>query len=160
MKHKINWYSLGVALVLAAVLTISCRPHFAAFDCNFQGWQNPTIIVGADGVDVVLFDDRARMTMDKLHDYLSELPDRYWRSGRIVAIQVGGLGAPNTDDVIRRNVKETKRIVESLDIQIKCPNRHVIAALPPNSLEAGGGTCVVSLNRVSTICVSKWDQEC
>jgi hypothetical protein len=123
MKHKGRSYSLGFALVLAAVLTISCWPRSSALDCNFQNWQNPTIVVGADGMDVVLFDDHARMTLDKLHDYLSGLPDRYWRHGRIVAIQAGGLRAPNTDDVIRRNVEETKRIVESLGIQIKCPNR-------------------------------------
>src|SRR5437773_2075075 len=114
MKHNVNWYSPGFALVLAAVLTISCRPRSSALDCNFQNWQNPTIVVGADGVNVVLFDDGARMTLDKLHDYLSELPNRYWGRGKIVAIQEGGLRAPNTDDVIRRNMEQTKRIVESL----------------------------------------------
>lgn len=159
MKHNVNSSSLGLVLVLAAGLTISCRSRLAAFDCNFQNWQNPTILVGADDVDVVLFDDRARVTLDKLHDYLSELPDRYWRRGRIVAIRVGGLRAPNTNDVIRRNVEQTKQIVDSLGIQIKCRNGGGITALPPNSLDAsGGGSRVGSVNQVSTICV-KWDQE-
>jgi len=129
MNHKVNWYIRGVVLVLVAGLTISCRSRPAAFDCNFQDWQGPSIVVGADDVNVVLFDDGASMPLDKLHDYLSELPNRYWGRGRVVSISEGGLRAPNTDDVIRANMKETKRIVESLGIQIKCQGRQVTAAL-------------------------------
>jgi hypothetical protein len=122
MKPKVNWYGLGFALVLAAVLTISCRPRSSEYDCNDQNWKNPTIVVGADHVDVVLFDDYAHLPLDQLRDYLSELPNRYWGRGRFVRISEGGLRAPHTDDVIRRNMKQTVEIVESLGIQIKCRN--------------------------------------
>jgi hypothetical protein len=125
---------------------VSCHWRSSALDCNFQDWQNPSIVVGANGVDIVLFDDRARVTMDKPRDYLSELPNRYWRQGRIVRIEEGGLRAPNADDLIRRNMQQTKQIVESLGIQIKCPNAHVTASLPPNkSLDRSGGCafCII-----------------
>jgi hypothetical protein len=122
MKPKVNWYGLGFALVLAAVLTISCRPRSSEYDCNDQNWKNPTIVVGADHVDVVLFDDYAHLPLDQLRDYLSELPNRYWGRGRFVRISEGGLRAPHTDDVIRRNMKQTEEILESLGIQIKCRN--------------------------------------
>jgi hypothetical protein len=79
--------------------------------------------------------------MDKLRGYLSELPDRYFPRGRIVAIQEGGLRAPNTDDLIRRNMAQTKQIIESLGMRIKCPGVNTVAALPPNkSLDASGGS--------------------
>lgn len=132
MKHHLNRYRLSFALLLAAVLVISCRSRSSDLDCNFNDWQNPSIVVGANGVEIILFDDRARVTMDKLRDYLSDLPDRYWRRGRIIRIEEGGLRAPNTDDLIRRNMEQTKQIVESLGIQIKCPNAMSIATLPSN----------------------------
>jgi hypothetical protein len=136
----------GLAVFVAAVLMGSCRPPSSALDCNFQNWQNPSIVVGADGVDIVLFDDRTKVTMDKLSDYLSELPDRYFPRGRIVAIQEGGLRAPNTDELIRRNMEQTKQIVKSLGIQIKCPNAGVTAMLPPNRDTDPFGLCNYSLS--------------
>lgn len=109
MKHNLSCYRAGLALLLTVVLMVSCRPRSSAVDCNLQGWENPSIIVGANGVEVVLFDDRARVTLDKLRDYLSEVPDRYWRRGKIVAIQEGALHAPNTDDLIRRNMEQRNK---------------------------------------------------
>ncbi len=144
MKHNFICYQVGVALVLAGLLLVSCRPRSSAStDYNSirdaKDWQNPFIIVEADGVEVVLFDDRARVTMDKLRDYLSDLPNRYWPYGKIVAIGEGGLRSGNDDDFIRRNKAQTKQIVESMGIRIKWWN--VVAALPPNkSLDASGGS--------------------
>jgi hypothetical protein len=78
-------------------------------------------------VEVTLFDDYAYMPLDQLRDYLSELPNRYWGRGKIVSISEGGLRAPHTDDIIRRNLKQTVEIVESLGIEIKCRHGQIIA---------------------------------
>ena len=140
MRRKLNFYRPGFALLFAAVLMVSCRPRSSSLGCNSQDWQNPSIVVGANDVDVVLFDDSARLTIDKLHDYLSELPNRYWRHGRIIRIGEGGIRAPNSDNLIRRNMEQTKQIVESLGIKM-CLNPLVGAASPPNkSLDAGRGS--------------------
>jgi hypothetical protein len=136
MRRNLNCCRPSFALLLAAVLVVSCRPRSSALDCDFNDWQNPSIIVEADGVEVVLFDGRTRITMGNLRDYLSELPNRYWRQGRIVAIDEGGLRAPHTDNLIRSNMEQTKRIVESLGIQI-CPNKRAIAALLPHNNSLG-----------------------
>src|SRR4051812_7435690 len=130
MKHDLRYCWASLALLPAVVLMISCRPRSSALDCNFQGWKNPTIVVGADHVHVDLFDDGANVTMDELREYLSEIPNRYWGRGRIVAIHEGGLRAPHTDDLIRRNMEQTKEIVESLGIQIKCRRGGLTSALP------------------------------
>ena len=128
MKHNL---SLGVGLLLAGILTVSCQSRSSVLDCNFSddAQDCPHIIVDADCVEIELFDDRARVPIDKLRDYLSELPNRYWRHGKVVAINEGGLRPPHSDDVIRHNKEETKRIVESLGIRIKCPGRNVTALL-------------------------------
>jgi hypothetical protein len=140
MRRKLNFYRPGFALLFAAVLMVSCRPRSSSIGCNLQDWQKPSIVVGADHVDVVLFDDSARLPIDKLHDYLSELPNRYWQHGRIIRVGEGGLRAPNTDNLIRRNMQQAKQIVESLGIKI-CPNPLVGAASPPNkSLDASRGS--------------------
>jgi hypothetical protein len=138
MKRNLNWYRPRFLLPLVGLLLVSCHSRSSTVDCNSQDWQNPSIVVGANDVDVVLFDDRATVTMDKLRDYLSGLPNRYWRQGRIIRIGEGGLRNRNTDDVIRRNLQQTKQIVESLGIQI-CENP-LTGALPPNkSLDRSHG---------------------
>src|SRR5689334_3093271 len=141
LRQNLNWCRPRFLLLFAAFLMVSCHRSAAKLDCNFQDWQNPSIVVGADHVNIVLFDDRATVTMDKLRDYLSQVPNRYWRQGRIVRINEGGLRAPNADDLIRRNMQQTKQIVHSLGIQIKCPNAGVVGAWPPNkSLHASRGS--------------------
>jgi len=144
MKHNFNCYQVGVALILAGLLMVSCsRRSSATPDYNAirdaKDWQNPFIIVEGDGVEVVLFDDRARVTMDKLREYLSDLPNRYWPYGKIVAIGEGGIRAGNDGDFIRRNKAQTKQIVEAMGIRIKWWN--VVDTLPPNkSLDRSGGS--------------------
>jgi hypothetical protein len=150
-KHNLS-FSLG--LLLAGILTMSCHSHSYISDCNFSddAQDCPHIVVDADGVEINLFDDYSRVTMDKLRDYLSDLPRRYWRTGKVVVISEGGLRS-GSDDVIRRNKERTKQIVESLGIRIKCPGRNVTAALPPNkSLHASRMSGLLSDNlRVSPL---------
>ena len=94
-----------------------------------KDWQNPFIVVEANGVDIVLPDDRAHVSVDKLHDYLTQLPRRYWPYGKIVAISEGALRSGNDDELIRQNKALTKQIVESMGIRI---DWWPTAALPPN----------------------------
>jgi hypothetical protein len=125
--------SSGVGLLLAAILTMSC--HFRSYflPCKFGDVQDcPQIVIDADAVEVNLFDDHARVTIDKLRDYLSALPTRYWRNGRFVVISVGGLQPPHSEELIRHNKEQTQQIVESLGIEIKCRGRNVTARVPPN----------------------------
>jgi len=134
-------FSLG--LILAGMLTTSCHSGSYISDCNFSddAQDCPHIVVDADAVEINLFDDYARVTLDRLRDYLSNLPRRYWRNGKTVVISEGGLRPPHSDDLIRRNREQTKQIVESLGIRIKCPGRNVTAALRPNkSLHASRGS--------------------
>src|SRR5262245_57479508 len=128
MKDDLNgWASL--VLILVVVLVGACRPRSSALDCNFDNWRNPSIVVGADGVEVELVDDHARLGMNQLRDYWSELPERDWPAGKVVKIGEGGLRAPHTDDLIRRNLEQTKEIVSSLGIQIKCQHVTMTAGL-------------------------------
>jgi hypothetical protein len=127
----------GLCIVLLAVVAIlipSCRSRSSASP-NYhsirdaEDWQNPFIVVEADGVDIVLPDDRAHVSMDKLRDYLSQLPGRYWPYGKIIAISEAGFRSGNDDERIRQNKALTKQIVESMGIRIDWwPS----AALPPN----------------------------
>jgi hypothetical protein len=142
-KHKSRYYRASIVLALACVLGSSCHPRSTAsidYDSirDAKDWQNPFLLVDADAIEIVLPDDRARVSMDKLQDYLSELPGRYWPYGKIVAVGEGGLRPPNADEVIRQNKARTKEILESMGIRIKWWN--VVAALPPNkSLDRSGG---------------------
>lgn len=140
VRHNLR-FSLG--LLLAGILTMSCHSHSYIFDCNFrEDFEDcPHLVVDADAVEINLFDDYARVPMDKLRDYLSDLPRRYWRNGKVVIISEGGLRPAHSDDLIRRNKEQTKQIVQSLGIQIKCPGRNVVTALPPNKLlDRSGGS--------------------
>jgi hypothetical protein len=133
VKHN-SFFNAG--LFFAGILTMSCHSRSYISDCNFSddAQDCPHIVVDADGVEINLFDDYARVTLDKLRDYLSNLPKRYWRNGKTVVISEGGLRPPHSDDLIRRNREQTKQIVESLGIRIKCPGRNVVSALPPIKL--------------------------
>ncbi|HYR75966.1 MAG TPA: hypothetical protein VEM96_08990 [Pyrinomonadaceae bacterium] len=148
-KHKSSYYRASIVLALACVLASSCRPRSSAsidYDSirDAKDWQNPFLLVDADAIEIVLPDDRARVPVDKLHDYLSELPGRYWPYGKIVAVSEGGLRPPNADGVIRQNKAQTKQILDSMGIRIKWWN--VVSALPPNkSLDASGGSVFLNL---------------
>jgi hypothetical protein len=142
-KHKSNYYRAGIVLALACVLGASCRSRSSASDYDSirdaKDWQNPFLVIDADAIEIVLPDDRARVPIDKLHDYLSDLPGRYWPYGKIVAVGEGGLRPPNSNGLIRQNKAQTKQILESMGIRIKWWN--VVATLPPNkSLDASRGS--------------------
>jgi hypothetical protein len=130
VKHSLI-FNLG--LLLAGILTMSCHSRSSSFDCNFSddAQDCPHIVVDADGVEINLFDDHANVNIDKLRDYLSQLPRRYWRNGKVVVISEGGFRPPHSDDLIHRNKEQTIQIVESLGLRNKCAGRNVVAALPP-----------------------------
>jgi hypothetical protein len=135
-KHKSRYYRASIVLALACVLGLSCRPRSSAsieYDSirDAKDWQNPFLIVDADAIEIVLPDDRARVPVDKLHNYLSELPGRYWPYGKIVAVGEGGLRPPNADGVIRQNKAQVKQILDSMGIRINWWN--VVSAAPPNN---------------------------
>jgi hypothetical protein len=60
--------------------------------------------------------------MDKLQDYLSKLPDRYWPYGKIVAVQEAGLRSGNDGERILQNKAQTIQILKSLGVKIKLWN--------------------------------------
>lgn len=142
-KHKSSYYWASIVLALACVPGSSCRPRpSASIDYESiryaKDWRNPFLLVDADAIEIVLPDDRARVSVDKLHDYLSELPRRYWPYGKIVAVGEGGLRPPNADRVIKQKKAQTKQILDSMGIRIKWWN--VVSALSPNKLDASGGS--------------------
>jgi hypothetical protein len=106
-------------LMLPLLVATSCAHHKYDSIRDAKDWQNPFLVIEGDGVEVELPDDRAKVTTDKLQDYLSNLPDRYWPYGEIVAAQEASIRSGNDDELIRHNKALTKQIVESMGIRIK-----------------------------------------
>ncbi len=116
---QIRLTSVFVFLLLTPLLTTSCKHEKYDSIRDATDWKNPFLIIEGNGVEVLVPDDRAHLTMDKLQDYLFNLPDRYWPYGKIVAVQEAGLRSGNDDELILQNKAQTIQILKSLGIKIK-----------------------------------------
>jgi hypothetical protein len=116
---QIRLTSVFVFLLLTSSVATSCKHENPDSMRDAKDWHNPVLIIEGNGVEVVLPDDRAHVTMDKLRDYLLNLPDRYWPYGKIIAVQEAGLRSGNDDELIRQNMAQTIQILKALGVKIR-----------------------------------------
>lgn len=117
-----------LALVLVASLTLAACSHESAAKTpdpqailqaipaadsakyervkDMKNWQNPYLIVRADGIALLDVADSAEIILkpDELLPALSKLPPSNWPYGRVVAAAMGGVTISDQDKIaIRRN---------------------------------------------------------
>ncbi len=119
MGKQIQLTSVVVLLLLVSSLTSSCKHEKYDSIRDAQDWENPFLIIQGNGVTVVSQDERVLVPVDKLQEYLTNLPDRNWPYGKIVGIADASLRSGNDDELITRNKQAVTLILKSLGIRTK-----------------------------------------
>ena len=86
-----------------------------------KGWQNPYLIVRADGVGLLDPDDHLERILkpEELTRVLGNLPPSAWPYGRVVAVTENGVKGPADDEVkIRQNRAIVAGTLETLHVLI------------------------------------------
>ncbi|MGA7754707.1 MAG: hypothetical protein WCB05_17885 [Candidatus Sulfotelmatobacter sp.] len=89
---------------------------------NMKNWQNPYLIVRADGVALLDVADSAEIILktDELLPALAKLPPSNWPYGRVVAAAEGGTTVSDQDRVaIRRNKGIVGGLLDGAHIAIR-----------------------------------------
>ena len=84
-----------------------------------QEWQNPFLIIQGNGVTVVSQDERVLVPVDKLQEYLTNLPLRNWPYGKIVGMADASLRSGNDNELIPQNRQAVTRILQSQGLRTK-----------------------------------------
>lgn len=87
---------------------------------NMKTWQNPYLIVKAEGVgllDAVNHEEQL-LKPDELPEALAKLPVSSWPYGRVVAVAVNGAQGPGEEALLRRNRGIVAGTLDSLHILI------------------------------------------
>jgi hypothetical protein len=87
---------------------------------DMKGWQNPYLIVQADGVallDVGNHEERL-LKPAELTQELAKLPPSAWPYGRVVAVTENGVRNSESDVLIRKNRALVAGTLESLHVLI------------------------------------------
>jgi len=87
---------------------------------NMKNWQNPYLIVKADGVgllDAVNHEEHL-LKADELPQALAKLPSSSWPYGRVVAVAVNGTQTPADEASVRKNRGVVAGTLESLHVLI------------------------------------------
>jgi hypothetical protein len=85
-------------------------------------WQNPYLIVRAQGIDVRPINgatETRTMSPAEVTAYLEKLPSIAWPYGSVVAVQESGLRAPGDDAQIKRNREELVRLLEKAGVKFE-----------------------------------------
>ncbi|MGC2529657.1 MAG: hypothetical protein WA639_18050 [Candidatus Acidiferrum sp.] len=87
-----------------------------------RDWQNPYLIVKADGIDarqISSVTEAPKMSPADVIAYLEKLPSVAWPYGLVVVVQEGGVRAPGNDTQIRRNRDELVRLLEKAGVKVE-----------------------------------------
>src|SRR6266849_6659726 len=87
---------------------------------DMKGWQNPYLIIKADGVALLDAGSHEEHLLKpaELTQALAKLPPRAWPYGRVVAVTENGVRAPGDDVSIRKNRALVAGTLESLHVLI------------------------------------------
>lgn len=88
-----------------------------------RDWQNPYLVIRAEGVEVVSRSaaaERRIIPCDELAVFLESLPDTAWPYGRVVAAQEIGIRRVDgrDDQPIAENKARAERILRSLGVKV------------------------------------------
>jgi len=84
-------------------------------------WQNPYVIISADGYELILADKKRsnrNLTLDELETTLLDLPLERWPLGKVIAVQEAGLRSPGDDLQISSNLRALEHLLEAYKISI------------------------------------------
>lgn len=119
MGKQIQLTSAVVLLLLVSSLTSSCKHEKYDSILDAKDWQNPFLIIQGNGVTVISQDERVLLPVDKLPEYLTNLPGRNWPYGKIVAIADASLRSGNDNERIPPNRRAVTQILKSLGVRTK-----------------------------------------
>ena len=88
---------------------------------SWRDWQNPYLIVQANGIDVRPINaatEAPTMSPEEVVAYLEKLPSIAWPYGLVVAVQENGLLVPGDDARIKRNREELVRLLEKAGVKV------------------------------------------
>jgi len=86
-----------------------------------RDWQNPYLIVQANGIDarpISAATETPTMSPADVVAYLENLPPMAWPYGLVVAVQENGVRATGDDARIKRNREELVRLLENAGIKV------------------------------------------
>ncbi|MCA1686175.1 MAG: hypothetical protein LC745_09385, partial [Planctomycetia bacterium] len=87
-----------------------------------KDWQNPYLVVGADGVVVIskaVLGGRKTVPVRELSHTLLGLPVDAWPYGRVIAIQEAGIRSGDDDKVIEQNKEKAERDLKGLQVKLE-----------------------------------------
>jgi len=87
-----------------------------------RDWQNPYLMVQANGIDVrpiSAFTEAPTMSPADAVAYLEKLPSIAWPYGLVVAVGENGVRAPDDDARIKRNREELVRLLEEAGVRVE-----------------------------------------
>jgi hypothetical protein len=88
---------------------------------NARDWQNPYLMVRANGIDarpISAATETPTMSPADVVAYLEKLPSMAWPYGLVVAVQENGVRAPGDDARIKRNREELVRLLEEAGVRV------------------------------------------
>ena len=86
-----------------------------------RDWQNPYLMVQANGIDVRPISaatEAPTMSPADVVAYLEKLPSMAWPYGLVVAVSENGVRALGSDERIKRNREELVRLLEKAGIKV------------------------------------------
>ena len=86
-----------------------------------RDWQNPYLIVRANGIDARPISTATKaptMSPVDVVAYLERLPSMAWPYGLVVAVQENGVRALGDDARIKRNREELVRLLEKAGVKV------------------------------------------
>jgi hypothetical protein len=87
-----------------------------------RDWQNPYLIVKADGIEALPISAATvapTMSPEDAMVYLGKLPSVAWPYGLVVVVQVSGLQAPGNAAQIERNREDLVRLLEKAGVRVE-----------------------------------------
>ena len=87
-----------------------------------RDWQNPYLIVQANGIDarpVSAATNATTMSPADAVTYLERLPSGAWPYGLVVVVSENGLRHPGDDAQIKRNREELVRLLENAGVKVE-----------------------------------------
>ena len=86
-----------------------------------RDWQNPYLMVRANGIDVLPISaatEAPTMSPADVVAYLEKLPSMAWPYGLVVAVSENGIRADGDDARIKRNREELVRFLENAGVKV------------------------------------------
>jgi hypothetical protein len=84
-----------------------------------RDWQNPYLIVRANGIDARPISAEGAMSPADVVAYLEKLPSIAWPYGLVVAVSENGVRTPGDDGLIKRNREELVRFLKEAGVKVE-----------------------------------------